>query len=87
VVLLDERLRLAAVYFAVLYHGVEALANGGDDFDVAGVGVLGENRLAGSTDDDGFAGLAEVLNEGGDQQLIRAAVEICGTAGVVLAYV
>ena len=87
VVLLYELLRLAAVYFSVLHHGVEALVEGGNDFYVAGVGVVLENCLASSTDDDGFASLAEVLNEGSDQQLIRAAVEVSGTASVVLAHV
>ena len=35
--------------------------------------------------DDGLAGLAEVLHQGGDQQLVGAAVEVGGVAGIVLA--
>ena len=67
VVLLDEFLRLFAIHVAVLHQAFNPRFERGDDLDVAGLGEIGEDDLAGSADDDGLAVLAELLHEGRDE--------------------
>ena len=43
VVLLDEFLRLLAIHIAVLYQSLNPRFERGDDFDVEGIGMLGED--------------------------------------------
>ena len=60
-------LRLLAIHVAALYQAFNPRFERGDDFDVTGIGEIGEDDLAGPTDDDGLAALAEILHEGCDE--------------------